>query len=91
MWNGGGLPLKPIVEKLKPILENPAVKKYGQNFKYDWIVMKRHGMTVRGLEFDTMVASYLVNPLKLNHNLDDITLEAIGVKKITTDFFPGFV
>jgi len=79
-----GLSLKKVLDRLKPILESPQQKKAGQNIKYDWIVMKRHGVTLQGIVFDTMIASYLVNPLKLNHNLDDISFEYLGVKKITT-------
>ena len=84
--SGGGseLSMEKVLAGLKPLLEDPAKKKFGQNIKYDWIVMKEHGVLLRGVAFDTMVASYLVNPLKLNHNLDDISFEYLGVKKITT-------
>lgn len=78
------LSLKKVLEGIRPLLEDPARKKYGQNIKYDWIVMKQHGVALQGMAFDTMVASYLVNPLKRNHNLDDISFEYLGVKKITT-------
>ncbi len=81
---GPGLPIEKVLTKLKPILEDPQRGKLGQNIKYDWIVMHRHGVAVRGILFDTMIASYLSNPLKLNHNLDDIAFETLGVKKITT-------
>ncbi|MBI4116077.1 MAG: DNA polymerase I, partial [Candidatus Omnitrophica bacterium] len=80
---GKGIPTRRALEVLKPILEDPQRKKAGQNIKYDWVVMHRHGITIRGVEFDTMIASYLINPLKLNHNLDDISFEFLGVKKIT--------
>lgn len=79
-----GLPVKKVIAALKPVLENPKQKKIGQNFKYDWIVMKRAGIDIQGIAFDTMIASYLINPIKLNHNLDDITLELLNVRKITT-------
>ncbi|MBA3037260.1 MAG: hypothetical protein FP814_12290, partial [Desulfobacterium sp.] len=55
----------------------------GQNIKYDWIVLKRHGIDLAGVYFDTMVASYLINPSKRAHNLDQIALDFIGHKKIT--------
>lgn len=86
---GPGLALDKILEVLKPVLENKNQKKYGQNIKYDRIVMKRHGVEILGISFDTMIASYLINPAKRNHNLDDITMEYIGVKKITTDSLIG--
>ncbi len=80
---GKGLSQAEVLGKLKPILENPKIGKIGQNIKYDWIVMRRHGVGLQGIRFDTMIASYLVTPLKLNHNLDDISFDYLGVKKIT--------
>lgn len=81
--HGKGIPLKRALKALAPILEDPKRDKVGQNIKYDSTVMRRHGVTLQGIRFDTMIASYLVNPLKLNHNLDDIAFEYLGVKKIT--------
>lgn len=82
---GPGISLEKALALLKPILEDPQRAKAGQNIKYDWVVMRRNGITIRGIGFDTMIASYLANPLKLNHNLDDISFEYLGVKKITTN------
>jgi len=84
-----GISLETVLEGLRPVLENPEKKKYGQNIKYDWIVMKRNGITLKGAAFDTMIASYLLNPLKMNHNLDDISLNYLGVRKITTESLIG--
>ncbi len=64
-----------VLEQLKPILEDENIKKVGQNIKYEWIVLKRHGIDLRGIEFDTMIASYLLNPTKHNHNLSEIARE----------------
>ena len=86
---GVGLPVDKVLALLKPILEDPAQKKYGQNIKYDWIVMKRHGVALQGIAFDTMIASYLIHPLKRNHNLDDIALDFLSIKKITTQSLIG--
>lgn len=86
---GEGIPQEKVIEALRPVLESDKLKKYGQNIKYDWIVLKRAGVEVRGYEFDTMIASYLVNPVKLNHNLDDISLEHLNVRKITTESLLG--
>ena len=79
---GPGLKWDLVRKALAPILENEEILKYGQNIKYDLIVLKRHGVELRGIAFDTMVASYLINPIKLNHNLDDIAFEYLGIKKI---------
>lgn len=86
---GPGINQDKVLKKLKPILEDPKQKKYGQNIKYDWIVMKRAGIDIQGYTFDTMIASYLSNPLKLNHNLDDITFEYLGIQKTPTESLIG--
>ncbi len=69
-----------VLKELKPILENERIKKYGQNIKYEIILLKREGIDLKGIYFDTMVASYLLNPAKLNHNLGDIAIEYLGHK-----------
>ena len=79
---GTGLAWSKIKKAIAPILENEKIVKYGQNIKYDLIVLKRHDIELRGLVFDTMIASYLINPVKFNHNLDDITFEYLGIKKV---------
>jgi DNA polymerase-1 len=77
------LPLAEVLNLLRPVLEDPAIKKVGQNIKYDWIVLSRHGVTLEGVAFDTMVASYLLNPSKRAHNLDQIALDFLGHKTIS--------
>lgn len=69
------LSLPGVLEALRPILEDPDLKKVGQNIKYDWIVLKRYGIALRGIQCDTMIASYLLNPTKHNHNLSEIARE----------------
>ena len=80
--SGRGIEWVKVRKALAPVLEDEEIQKYGQNIKYDFIVFKRHGIDLRGITFDTMIASYLINPLKLNHNLDDISFEYLGIKKI---------
>jgi DNA polymerase-1 len=77
------LELKSVLSQLKPVLENPDVKKIGQNIKYDWMVLKRHGINLAGVMFDTMLASYLINPSKRAHNLDQIALDFLDHKTMT--------
>jgi len=72
-----------VLATLKPILENPAIGKIGQNIKYDWMVLSRHGIDLQGVRFDTMVASYLLNPSKRSHSLDQIAMDFLGHKTIT--------
>jgi DNA polymerase-1 len=66
--------LKPAdtLEALRPVLENPAIAKIGQNLKYDMIVLRNVGVRLAGATFDTMVASYLLDAGERNHNLDDL-------------------
>jgi DNA polymerase-1 len=77
------LEFEKVLNQLKPVLENPDVKKVGQNIKYDWMVLKRHGINLGGVVFDTMLASYLINPSKRAHNLDQIALDFLDHKTIT--------
>ncbi|RLB97132.1 MAG: DNA polymerase I, partial [Deltaproteobacteria bacterium] len=77
------LNLQEVIERLKPIFKNPSIKKIGQNIKYDWIVLTRHGVRLEGVAFDTMLASYLINPSKRAHNLDQIALDFLDHKTIT--------
>jgi DNA polymerase-1 len=73
---------KMVLEKLKPLLENPDLYKIGQNIKYDWMVLLRHGVALDGVSFDTMIASYLINPSKRAHSLDQIALDLLNHKTI---------
>jgi DNA polymerase-1 len=57
---------------LKPPLEDPALRKWGQNAKFDLLVLRRHGIEVRGIDFDTMLASYVLDPSRRSHGLDDL-------------------
>ncbi len=77
------LPLEEVLSALKPVLEDPNIEKIGQNIKYDWMVLKRNKIDLKGVTFDTMVASYLLNPSKRAHNLDQIALDFLGHKTIT--------
>jgi DNA polymerase-1 len=72
-----------VLKMLKPVLENHKLKKIGQNIKYDWIVLLRHGINLSGVKFDTMLASYLINPSKRAHNLDQIALDFLDHKTIS--------
>ncbi|UCD82527.1 MAG: DNA polymerase I, partial [Desulfobacterales bacterium] len=83
------LKLKQVLAQLKPVLENPQIQKVGQNIKYDWMVLERHGIHLAGVVFDTMLASYLLNPSKRAHNLDQIALDFLDHKTITYEDVAG--
>lgn len=69
------------IDALRPILENPAVEKVGQNLKYDMIVLRGAGIELAGVAFDTMVASYLLEAGQRNHSLDDLARRYLGQSK----------
>lgn len=73
----------------QPLLEDASAKKCGQNTKYDQLVLARYGVTIRGADFDTMIASYVLNPGNRQHNLDLICLEQFNYKKIPTSELIG--
>ncbi|MDD5680547.1 MAG: DNA polymerase I [Candidatus Omnitrophica bacterium] len=70
------------LESLRPLLEDAGIRKSGQNIKYEYVILRNQGIKLAGIYFDTMVASYLLNPSKLNHNLEDIAMECLSYKMI---------
>ena len=77
------LPREEVLATLKPILENPSIGKIGQNIKYDYSVFKNHGITLKGIAFDTMLESYLLNSTAGRHDMDSLALKYLGHKTIT--------
>ena len=78
-----------VLESLKPLLEDESIKKTGQNIKYEMVILARNGIDLKGADFDTMVASYLLNPSKLRHNLDQLALEFLNYRKIPIEKLIG--
>jgi DNA polymerase-1 len=70
-----------VLSALKPILENPAQKKIGQNFKYDYLVLKQYDIEVSPIAFDTMLASYVLNPDEA-HNMSDMAARYFNYRLI---------
>jgi len=68
---------------LKPVLEDNRIKKYGHNIKLDYSVLFRKGITLKGIGGDTLVASYLLNPSRKNHELKDIAFENLDYQMLT--------
>ncbi|MEW6348155.1 MAG: DNA polymerase I [Thermodesulfobacteriota bacterium] len=69
---GTQLPKAEVLRKIAPLLEDPNMLKAGQNIKYDMIVLKKEGIAIRGVVCDTMLASYLLDPGRRGHSLDDL-------------------
>ena len=78
--SSGQLPLGLVIERLGPVLENPKVAKVAHNGKYDLTVLKRHGIKVRGLDFDTMIAAYLLEPSRRGFGLKDLAWSKLGLE-----------
>jgi len=64
-----------VLGKLRPFLEDANFSKVGHNIKYDLEVLKRSGVDINGIGFDTMIASYLLNPSASGHKLDDVAFK----------------
>jgi DNA polymerase-1 len=77
------LPLSEVLQLMKGILEDPNIEKIGQNIKYEWIILKRYGLAYEGKSFDTMIASYLLNPSRRTHNLNQIAQDYVNRRLIT--------
>ncbi|MCX7095891.1 MAG: DNA polymerase I [Methylobacter sp.] len=71
-----------VLEKLRPLLENPNQPKLGQNMKYDMHVLANHGIVLAGIAHDTMLESYVLNSTATKHNMDDLAKEYLGVSTI---------
>jgi DNA polymerase-1 len=95
------LDLEFVIQELKPILEDGNIPKYGQNIKYDIIVLSHYGIEIKGTQFDPMLASYVLNPSKRSHKMDNLAEEYLhyqtitykevagsGAKQVTLDMVP---
>lgn len=90
--NTNGIEMPPkddILCIFKPLLENPDIAKVGQNIKYDFIVLARYGIELKGIVFDTMIASHLLNPGTRGHGLDRIAMNLFGHKMISYEEVTG--
>ena len=79
------LPLDVALDALRPILEAETLKKEGHDLKFDAIVLARHGVTLRGLDLDTMLASYLLDATRSAHLLEDLALEHTSYKALSEE------
>ena len=74
--------LEIAINILKPVLENEKIPKTGQNIKYDALIMKRFGIDLQGIEFDTMIAAHLINPNARSYKLDNLSLSHLNYKMV---------
>ena len=76
------LSLESVLEQLRPLLEDPARDKVGQNLKYDCAVLYNHGVFLAGIRFDTMLESYVLDSTGSRHDMDSLALKYLGHKTI---------
>jgi DNA polymerase-1 len=67
-----------VLERMKPLLEDPGRDKVGQNLKYDASVLANHGVDLRGIRFDTMLESYVLDSTATRHDMDSLALKYLG-------------
>jgi DNA polymerase I len=78
-----------VLAELTPFLLDPAKRKIGQNIKYDWQVLMNAGIRTEGVWCDTMVASYLLNPVRSSHGLDSLAVEHLDHRMISYEEVAG--
>ncbi len=75
-----------VLDALRPLLEDPARAKCGHNLKYDMLILRKHGVEIRGGPgnlFDSMTASFLIDSSRSSHSLDNLCLALLGHKNIS--------
>ncbi|RKF22304.1 DNA polymerase I [Alginatibacterium sediminis] len=83
------LPAQYVLEKFKVILEDENIAKVGQNLKYDMSVLARHGIELKGIAFDTMLESYILNSTGTRHDMDSLALKFLQHKTIHFEDIAG--
>jgi len=71
-----------VLDEFKPLLEDSGIQKIGQNLKYDWLIFQHYGINFSDNLFDTMIASYVLDPSNVSHALDRIALNRLNYKMI---------
>lgn len=78
-----------VLNQLKPLLENPHKIKIGHHIKYDKNVLANYGINLQGIDFDTMLESYVMNSIATRHNMDSLAAKYLGYKTITYEDIAG--
>lgn len=78
-----------ILQQLKPLLENPAIKKLGHNLKYDKHVLANHDIHLQGIAFDSMLESYVLDSTGSRHAMDTLALKYLGHRTISFEDIAG--
>jgi DNA polymerase-1 len=78
-----------VLPAIKPILEDAAVHKVGHNIKYDLLVMRNVGITVRGVALDSMIAAFLLDSSRMQYGMDRLAMDLINFRKVATEELLG--
>jgi DNA polymerase-1 len=78
-----------VLAKLKPLLEDAARLKIGQNFKYDMSVLANYGIGMAGMRYDTMLESYVLDSTASRHDMDSLALKYLGYKTVKYEEVAG--
>ena len=78
-----------VLARLKPLLEDPARAKVGQNLKYDMSVLANHGIELQGIAHDTMLESYVLDSTASRHDMDSLALKYLGHRTIHFEDIAG--
>ena len=81
--------LDTALSMLRPVLESKDVRKIGQNIKYEMLVLKNHGVTLKGIYFDTMLAAHLLDASRGSYKLDELSKTELGHRMISYDDVTG--
>lgn len=78
-----------VLTQLKPLLEDRTLKKVGQNLKYDYNVLRKYGIAVQGMAYDTMLESYVLDSTASRHDMDSLALKYLGRNTISFEAVAG--
>ena len=78
-----------VLEKLRPLLESETCPKLGQNLKYDMSVLARHGIGMRGIRYDTMLESYVLDSTATRHDMDSLAKKYLGYEPVSFQSIAG--
>ena len=78
------LGLQETLDALRPVLEDQKIEKVGHNIKYDQLVMRQHGIDLKGVADDTMIAAFIIDSGRNRYGMDALALDLLNFKKVAT-------
>ena len=85
LGSGAAIARADALDRLRPLFEDPAIGKIGHDLKLDLVVLERSGVRVKGLESDTMIASYLLDATRSGHPLEEAALEHLSYRALSDE------